>query len=103
LALTPNTGTEDLRREDYDLYIGQLGAETLFAVKMHWMGAFTRNIFIEEKTLRNTKAQKMAIGLLYVHTFDVDQRRDSYGAAPGRFLGIEELLQDHRAFPIPYH
>jgi hypothetical protein len=47
---------------------------------MDWMSAFTKNIFIEEKTLHNTKAQKMAIGLLYVHTFDVEKLRELYEA-----------------------
>jgi hypothetical protein len=47
---------------------------------MDWMSAFTKNIFIEEKTLRNTQAHKFAIGLLYIHTFDTAQLRELYNA-----------------------
>ena len=47
---------------------------------MDWMSAFTKNIFIEEKTLRNTKAEKFAIGLLYVHTFDTAKLLELYNS-----------------------
>lgn len=77
-GFNPYTGTEDPRREDYDFYTGQPGTETFWAAKMDWMSCFTKNLFIEERTLRNTKADKFAIGLLYVHTFDTKELPDLY-------------------------
>ena len=68
---------------------------------MDWLSAFTKNIFLEEKTLRNTKADKFAIGLLYIHTFDTKQLIELYDAkqrvrrADGTFS--EQYLYKHAA------
>ena len=100
-GFNPYTGTEDPRREDYDFYIGQPGAEAFWEAKMDWVSAFSKNLFIEEKTLRNTKADKFAIGLLYVHTFDTKELVDLYNAkqkvrrADGTFA--EQYLYKHVA------
>jgi hypothetical protein len=68
---------------------------------MDWVSAFSKNLFIEEKTLRNTKADKFAIGLLYIHTFDTKELIDLYNAkqkvrrADGTFA--EQYLYKHVA------
>jgi len=50
---------------------------------MDWTSAISGNIFVEEKTLNNTKAQKMAFGRLFIDVFDTDTLRQLYGARNG--------------------
>src|SRR5438876_118847 len=59
-GFNPFSETADPRREDFDLYTGQPEEAILWEVKMDWASALTGNIFVEEKTLRNTQAHKMA-------------------------------------------
>jgi hypothetical protein len=66
----PASGTEDPRREDYDLYAGPQGQETFFEAKMDWQSGITGRVFVEEKTLRNTKADKVIIGRLLLDVFE---------------------------------
>lgn len=71
--------TEDPRREDFDIYTGQPEDNPLlWEFKMDWMSAITGNVFIEEKTLRNTKAHKMAIGRLFIDVFDTQRLIELY-------------------------
>jgi hypothetical protein len=42
----------------------------LVETKMDWQSGITGRIFVEEKTLRNTKAHKVIIGRLILDTFD---------------------------------
>lgn len=74
------SGTDDPRREDYDLYAGPEGQETFIEAKMDWQSGITGRVFIEEKTLRNTKASKMIVGRLIIDVFDVDHLRELYNA-----------------------
>ncbi len=80
VGYNPYSGTEDPRREDYDFYVGAHGQEVLFEAKMDFQSAFTSNVFIEEKTLRNTKAHKMVIGRLILDTFDIPHLIELYNA-----------------------
>ena len=51
--------------------MGQLDADPLLLeVKMDWASGITGRTFIEEKSLRNTKAHKFVIGRLILDVFD---------------------------------
>ncbi|SRR5579883_1043358 len=78
VGFNPASGTEDPTREDYDLYTGLPGAATFWEVKMDWMSGLTGRTFIEEKTLRNTKASKMIVGRLMLDVFDVQRLREMF-------------------------
>ncbi len=80
VGYNPHTGTDDPRREDYDLYAGPQGTETFFEVKMDWMSGLTGRTFIEEKTLRNTKAGKMIVGRLLLDVFEMERLKALYNA-----------------------
>jgi hypothetical protein len=47
---------------------------------MDWLSGITGNTFIEEKTLRNTKAHKMIVGRLLLDSFDMAHLREQYNA-----------------------
>jgi len=72
--------TEDPRREDFDIYTGQPHNPLLWEIKMDWLSAITGNLFVEEKTLNNTKAHKIAYGRLFIDVFDTDRLRQMYEA-----------------------
>lgn len=70
VGYNPASGTDDPSREDYDVYAGPQGQETFFEAKLDWASAFTGNIFVEEKSLRNSKADKFIYGRLLLNVFD---------------------------------
>ena len=79
-GFNPYSGTDDPRREDYDLYLGQPEAATLFEAKMDWGSGITGNIFVEEKALANTKASKIVYGRLLIDVFDRTRLVEMYNA-----------------------
>ena len=79
-GFNPYSETQDPRREDFDLYTGQPQDPLLWEFKMDWLSAITGNVFIEEKTLRNTKADKMAIGRLYIDVFETAKLKELFNA-----------------------
>jgi hypothetical protein len=83
-GFNPFTGTEDPRREDYDLYTGHPDEPLLWEVKMDWQSGLTGNVFVEEKSLFNSRAQKMAVGRLFIDVFDIDHLRGMYKAKAGK-------------------
>jgi hypothetical protein len=52
----------------------------LLEAKMDWMSGLTGNLFVEEKTLRNTKANKMLYARLILNLFDTERLREMYKA-----------------------
>jgi hypothetical protein len=50
----------------------------LLEAKMDWASGLTGRVFIEEKTLRNTKAHKFVIGRLLLDVFDTERLRQMY-------------------------
>jgi hypothetical protein len=71
VGYNPASGTDDPSREDYDLYVGQPdNSPLLVETKMDWQSGITGRIFVEEKTLRNTKASKFIVGRLLLDVFD---------------------------------
>lgn len=79
VGFNPYSGTEDPRREQYDIYAGRPDAETFLEIKMDWASGISGNIFVEQKTLKNTLAQKMVFGRLIIDVFDTDKLRQMYG------------------------
>ena len=79
-GFNPFTGTEDPRRQDYDLYTGQPDEATLFELKMDWQSGITGNIFVEEKALYNSKADKFVYGRLFLDVFDRQRLIEMYQA-----------------------
>jgi hypothetical protein len=78
-GFNPHSGTEHPAREDFDIYVGQPSAPLLLLeTKMDWHSGLTGNIFIEEKTLRNTKANRILYGRLILDVFDTDRLRQMY-------------------------
>jgi hypothetical protein len=47
---------------------------------MDWQSGITGRVFIEEKTLRNTKASKIVTGRLLLDVFDVERLKVLYNA-----------------------
>ena len=45
---------------------------------MDWASGLTGRVFIEEKTLRNTRAHKFIIGRLLLDVFDTERLRQMY-------------------------
>jgi hypothetical protein len=45
---------------------------------MDWQSGITGRVFIEEKTLRNTKSDKFVIGRLLLDVFDTERLRQMY-------------------------
>lgn len=79
VGFNPCSGTEDPRREDFDIYVGNPEDNPLLLeAKMDWASGITGRIFIEEKTLRNTKAHKFVIGRLLLDVFDTERLRQMY-------------------------
>jgi len=71
VGYNPASGTDDPTREDYDLYVGEPNNNPLLVeTKMDWQSGITGRTFVEEKTLRNTKAHKVIIGRLLLDVFD---------------------------------
>jgi len=81
VGFNPFSGTEDPRREDFDIYVGQPEDNPLLLeVKMDWGSAFTGNIFVEEKAIRNSKAHKFVYGRLFLNVFDRQHLLEMYHA-----------------------
>jgi hypothetical protein len=79
-GFNPHSETDNPHREDFDLYTGQPEDPLLWEFKMDWLSAITGNVFVEEKTLRNTKAHKVAIGRLFIDVFDTAKLIELYNA-----------------------
>ncbi|MGE5646414.1 MAG: hypothetical protein ACM336_11545 [Acidobacteriota bacterium] len=93
VGYNPFTGTEDPRREDFDIYVGQPEDNPLLLeVKMDWGSAFSGNIFVEEKALKNSKAHKFVYGRLFLDVFDrqnlleMDHAKQRTRRADGSFM-----------------
>lgn len=63
---------------------------------MDWMAGITGNLFLEGKTLRNTKAQKFIIARPWITVFDTAQLRAFYDAK-------NRLRRDDGTFAEQYH
>ncbi len=64
---------------------------------MDWASAVTGNIFVEGKTLNNTKASKMAFGRLFIDVFDTDKLRDMYMARNGKLYAYKHIIGGDQA------
>lgn len=91
-GFNPASGTEDPSREDYDLYTGQPNNPTLWELKMDWQSGITGNIFVEEKTLRNTKAHKIAYGRLLIDVFDRERLIEMYNRKAGKIHAFRHVV-----------
>lgn len=68
------SGTDDLRREWWDLYMGDPEVNpTTVEVKLDWQSAFSGNLFVEEKAVRNSHAHLFVYGKLLLQTYRRDQ------------------------------
>ena len=92
VGFNPFSGTEDPRREDFDIYIGHPSDSPLLVeAKMDWGSGLSGNIFVEEKTLNNTKSHKVAFGRLIIEVFDTDQLRELYMARNGKIYAYRHV------------
>lgn len=79
-GFNPYTGTDDPRREDYDIYAGPKNAETFYEVKMDWLAALSGNFFFEKKAIYNTKADKFIVARPWITVFDTQRIREFFEA-----------------------
>lgn len=92
-GFNPFSKTDDARREEYDIYIGQPENDPiLLEVKLDWLSAITGNLFIEEKTLRNTHAHKIAYGRLFIDVFDTEKLRQMYALRNSQFYAYKHVI-----------
>jgi len=59
---------------------------------MDWQSGITGNIFVEEKTLNNTKAQKITFGRLFIDVFETDRLRAMYAAQNGKLFAYKHVI-----------
>ena len=64
---------------------------------MDWASAITGSLFVEEKTLNNTKASKMAFGRLFIDVFDTDTLRQMYIARNGKLYAYKHIIGGDQA------
>lgn len=64
---------------------------------MDWGSALSGNIFVEQKTLNNTKASKMAFGRLFIDVFDTDKLRDMYQARNAKLYVYKHVIGGDQA------
>jgi hypothetical protein len=63
---------------------------------MDWQSGITGRVFIEEKTLRNTKASKVVIGRLLLDVFDVERLKALYNAKDRISRGDGTFAEQYR-------